>query len=466
MDAAAKIVNSKTNLRPMLRLALPVVIEQLMIMMVTWTDHYLTAQYLETPHLAAINLMAYVLWVLPSIFAAIGVGATALVSRFFGAGEYEKAKFVTNQAITIALMLLTVITTVAWMYPRELIDIMQLPPAATDAGAQYFKIIIPVFPFAIMHMIGNACLRGAGDIMSGFITMAIVNVINVGCSLGLVTGWGPFPEMGWEGIAIGTAIGYAIGGSIIMAYLIRGRFHLKLHFSKMKPNLKMISRILKIGIPGGIDMLMVVSFQMWFLSIVNSMGNVAAAAHGTAIRIEALAYLPGHAFGMAATTMVGQFLGAGIPARASKSTWLACLWGGSVMTLAGLIFFFSADSITNIFAGEKTAEAVGLAAPLIRIVSVSMPSLAIVIIMTGALRGAGDTIFPLIFSFIGLLFIRIPLAYYLCWDQISIPFTDIVITGRNMGVEGAWYAMVADIVLRSFLILGRFQHGGWKHIQV
>ena len=150
MDAAANIiVNSKTNMRPMLRLALPVVIEQLMIMMVTWTDHYLTAQHLETPHLAAINLMAYVLWVLPSIFAAIGVGATALVSRFFGAGEYNKAKYVTNQAITLALILLTVITTVAWMYPRELIDIMQLPPAATDAGAQYFKIIIPVFPFAI-----------------------------------------------------------------------------------------------------------------------------------------------------------------------------------------------------------------------------------------------------------------------------------------------------------------------------
>ena len=226
--------------------------------------------------------MAYVLWVLPSIFGAIGVGATALVSRFFGAGEYEKAKLVTNQAITIALMLLTVITTIAWIYPRELIDIMQLPPEASDAGAQYFRIIIPVFPFAIMHMIGNACLRGAGDIMSGFITMAIVNIVNVVCSLCLVTGWGPFPEMGWEGIAIGTAIGYAIGGSIIMSYLIRGRYQLKLQLDKMKPKLTIISRLLTIGIPGGIDMLMVVSFQMWFLSIVNSMGNIAAAAHGTA----------------------------------------------------------------------------------------------------------------------------------------------------------------------------------------
>ena len=107
------------------------------------------------------------------------------------------------------------------------------------------------------------------------------------------------------------------------------------------------------------------------------------------------------------------------------------------MSLAGLIFFFSADAITGIFAGEKTAEAVGMAAPLIRIVSISMPSLAIVIVMTGALRGAGDTIFPLLFSFVGLLFVRIPLAYYLCWDQISLPFSDVVIGGYGMGVQGA-----------------------------
>ena len=136
------------------------------------------------------------------------------------------------------------------------------------------------------------------------------------------------------------------------------------------------------------------------------------------------------------------------------------------MSLAGIIFYFTADSITGIFAGEKTAEAVGMAAPLIRIVSVSMPSLALVIIMTGALRGAGDTIFPLIFSFIGLLFVRIPLAYYLCWEEISLPLSDIVIQGKGLGVQGAWYAMVVDIVLRSLMVLGRFLQGGWKHIKV
>ena len=450
----------------MLWLAIPVVIEQLLVILVTWTDHWLTAKYLHTHHLAAINLMAYVLWVIPCIFGVIGVGATALISRYFGRKNYEDAKYATNQAITLALSLLTVITTVAWFFSEPLIAMMQLPPVATQAANTYFKIVIPGIPFAMLHMIGNACLRGAGDIMSGFITMFIVNIINNILSLGLVTGYGPFPELGWEGIAYGTAIGYMVGGSIIMGFLIKGRFQLKLHRSLMKPDFKIIWRILRIGIPGGIDMICMVCFQMWFLAIVNHLGTLPAAAHGTAIRIEALAYLPGYAFSVAATTMVGQFLGAGRPDRAKQTIWLACGLGGTLMIAAGTAFFFAADTLTGWFAGENTKAAVSMAAPLIRIVAVSMPSLAIVIIMTGALRGAGDTLWPLLFSIIGLLGIRIPIAYYLCWEEIHIPLTNLVVTGMNLGVIGAWYAMVADIVVRSMMVFARFLHGGWKTIRV
>jgi Na+-driven multidrug efflux pump len=89
-----------------------------------------------------------------------------------------------------------------------------------------------------------------------------------------------------------------------------------------------------------------------------------------------------------------------------------------------------------------------------------------VIIMTGALRGAGDTLWPLLFSIIGLLGIRIPIAYFLCWEEIHIPLTDLVVTGMNLGVIGAWYAMVADIVVRSMMVFARFLHGGWQTIRV
>jgi putative MATE family efflux protein len=272
--------------------------------------------------------------------------------------------------------------------------------------------------------------------------------------------------LGWDGIAYGTACGYMVGGTIIIGFLVNGRYHLKLRLSKMKPDWDVLSRLLKIGVPGGIDMMCMVMFQIWFLAIINSLGSVQAAAHGTAIRIEAMAYLPGHAFSIAATTLVGQFLGANRPDRATRSILLACLWGGILMMGAGTAFYFGAEILTGLFIGDNTREAVTLAAPLIRIVAISMPALAIVIIMTGSLRGAGDTKWPLLFSIIGLLGIRIPLAYYLCWETINIPFTDIVLEGMNLGVRGAWYAMVVDIFIRSIMVFARFLHGGWKTIRV
>ena len=204
----------------------------------------------------------------------------------------------------------------------------------------------------------------------------------------------------------------------------------------------MLKRILRIGVPGGIDMVCVVFFQMWFLTIINSLGTVQAAAHATALRIESLAYLPGHAFSVAATTLVGQFLGAKKPKEAERSALLASGVGGGFMSLVGILFFFAAVPLTGFFAGEHTGEAVALSAPLIQIVSVAMPALAVVIILTGSLRGAGDTKWPLIFSMIGLVVIRI------------------------LGVIGAWYAMVVDIIIRSLLVGGRFLHGGWKHVKV
>ena len=104
--------------------------------------------------------------------------------------------------------------------------------------------------------------------------------------------------------------------------------------------------------------------------------------------------------------------------------------------------------------------------PLLQLVAISMPSLALVLILNGALRGAGDTRVPMIFTIIGLVGIRLPLAYYLAWDDLEIPWLDLQIQGKGMGLIGAWYAMIADVVLRSLLVAGRFWQGRWREIKV
>jgi Na+-driven multidrug efflux pump len=104
--------------------------------------------------------------------------------------------------------------------------------------------------------------------------------------------------------------------------------------------------------------------------------------------------------------------------------------------------------------------------PLLKIVAFAQPSLALSMILTGALRGAGDTRWPLAFTFLGFLGVRIPLAYFLAWDSVPLPIVHFVLNGYGLGVIGAWYAMTADVIVRSLLVLTRFLHGGWKRVRV
>ena len=451
----------------MLWLALPVLAEELLNMLVGYADWWLTGHFLEgTQYQAAMALMAYILWLLPSLFAAVAIGATAMTSRFVGAGDAKAANRVTNQAVIAGIALAVVATVCAFFLGSTFVTMLQLEGEAAALATRYLMILVPVMPAIMIEQVGIACLRGAGDTVSGLVVKTIVNIINVALSFALVIGLGPFPELGWVGLAIGTACGHGMGGLIVLGLLLFGRAGLRLETRLLRPDRDLIRRLMRIGLPGGADVLAVLSCHLWYAAIINSLGTLQAAAHGLGVMIESMAYLPGSAFSVAAATMAGQYLGAGDSPKAVHSVLTACLVGMAVMSAAGLVFYFGADQLTGFFLRDDQRETAERTAALLRVVAFSMPSLALVMILTGALRGAGDTRWPLLFTFIGLLGIRIPGAYLLAWDEIQLPLVDVTIQCFNLSVIGAWYAMVVDTVVRSVLVVYRFWHGGWKGLRV
>jgi Na+-driven multidrug efflux pump len=274
------------------------------------------------------------------------------------------------------------------------------------------------------------------------------------------------PKLGWDGLAIGTACGYVVGATIIMTVLVRGRAGLRWRLKLMRFDGGLIRRLLRIGLPGGADMTSVLFCNLWYVRIIYALATADAAAHGVGVRIESLAYLPGAAFAVAATTLAGQFLGGGEPRRAVRSVLLALLVGGGIMTAVAAMFFVGADPLVHFFLGDDKPHVAKLAAQLMRVVAFSTPALAVSMILTGALRGAGDTRWPLAVTLVGFLGVRIPLAYYLAWDEISLPLLDAVIPGMGLGVVGAWYAMLVETLLRALMISLRFWHGGWQRVRV
>jgi len=461
------LLESPGTLRPILKLAAPVLAEELLNMLVGYTDWWLTGHFLQgPPYKAAMGLMAYVLWMIPSLFSGIAIGATAMISRAIGAGDLMLARRVMHQAFLVgAVVGIAATGLVAWG-GSEFLAIMQLSPEATPLAQRYLTILIPIVPAIMIEQVAIACLRGAGDTVTGLVAKIIVNGVNVVLSTVLVIGWGPFPNLGWEGLAIGTAVGHAIGAVVLLIALAVGRAGLHLQISDLRPDFKLMRRLGRIGMPGGCDVLAVLGCHLMYVAVVNSLGTVASASHGLGLQIESLAYLSGAAFHVAAATMTGQLLGAHDKHRAAQAIRTACILAEVLMCGAGLVFFVAGESLAGFFSGAHDPETTAGAAMYLRIVAISMPALAMLQVLTGALRGAGDTVVPLAINFAGLLLIRVPGACFCAFEQVPIPGTSWIVPGLGFGVAGAWWAMVADVWIRSLLALGRFFHGGWNRVRV
>lgn len=454
-------------------LSLPVLAQQGLSFVVLLSDRYLAGHLPVTTQQAAVQAAQttahYLAWFISCYNVLVTVGSTALVVRCIGGGDRKLAIEVTHQALLLAVFLGLLAT--AWAFlggVRWMVELLNLQGAAADYATDYSLMLFGLLVFQAIEVAGIACLVGAGDTRTGLWVMAGVAVINVPLAWCFGWGLGPFPNLGFVGIATGTALSHVLGGLAVLSVLIRGRFGLHLQPGLFWPRFDLLYRLLRISVPAGFDSLSVVAGQFWFLGIVNQLGDEAASAHGIALVWEGLGYLSGAAFGTAAMTLVGQNLGAKRPAHAARAGWRAFALACLVMSLMGAIFYTLAWPMLGLFSAQPPIIRAGVEA--LRIVAFAMPPLASAIVFTNALRGAGDTRVPILFTWVGFFIVRIPLAYYFSLDDFSLtvnlyplvaweigPFT-----GQGRGLPGCWLAMFADLLVRGIFFLARFAHGKWK----
>jgi len=460
-----QITGQTSLVRAMGRLAIPNLAEEFLMLAVSWTDWYLAGHWIGTDaSKAAMGLLGYLMWLLPNCFVAVSIGALALIARHVGAGNRSGAEQVARQSLLAGLGLAGVLTVAGYFWGASLISVMQLRGEAAELATTYFAILVPVIPLIMLEKVGTACLHGSGDTVTGFVARCFVATINLLASYSLMTGSFGLPELGWTGLAWGTAIGHSTGAILIASVLISRRSGLWRSRTGWRVQWPVIRRIFNIGLPAEFDVMALLGGQFVFLAMINSLGTAAAAAHSLAIQIEACAYLPGSAFQVASATMTGQLLGAGDRVRARRAGLVCLLFGGMVICLAGVAIFLFGEHLGILFVGPNEPATTKKAAELLRIVSFAMPCLATVMILSGALRGAGDTRLPFLYTMIGLVGVRLPLTLYLCFQNpLAMLAPEFAIHGLALGVAGGWYAMVTDLGVRSILFTHRFLRGNWVH---
>ena len=447
----------------LLRLAWPALLQQYTFFLIQQYDQFLARNFSEE-HQAALTTANYLYWFTSSYSVIVSAGATALVGRCYGAKDFPLANRATGQALVLAVFFGALATVIAFIGLSTLMDAIRLQNNSPQIAAEYLYPLAAILVLQMLETAGIACLVGAGDTKTGLAVLVGVALVNVPVAWALSGGGGPALDFGFTGIAMGTAAAHSLGGLTILGLLLRGRSGLKLNFALLVPDPEILRRLLRVSIPAAVDSLSIACCQLWFLSIVNHLGTVPAAAHGIALRWEALGYLAGAAFGAAASSTVSQSLGQKRPALAERFGWSAFALGGGLMTAMGLVFYLLAGPMCELYSPGKP-QVTELAVTALRTIAFAMPAVAAWIIFTAALRAAGDTRVLALFSWTGFLGVRIPLALWLSRDAVDLGSLGSV-PGMGWGLLGAWTAMVSDLYFRGALFVWRWSSGRWKSARV
>lgn len=450
--------------RQVLHLAWPALGQQALLLCVGLWDRYLAGANVpadpsqHVAYQAAQSNASYFVWFLSSYSVLVSVGSTALIARFTGAGDRPLVQRTLHQSILLAAFLGIVGGVAGLLFSGPIIHLVGLRGDTAAFTVAFLRPLFIMLVFQVVELAGIACLIGAGDTRTGLVITGGVAMLNIPFAWLMFHGIGPIPGFGFVGIAMGTAFSHFVGGCAVLALLVNGRFGLQLQWRQLRPDFHLLYRLLRVSVPAAFDSFSVIVGQFVYLAIVNRLGNDAIGAHGLAIQWEALGYLSAQAFGVSAITLVGQYLGAGRPREAARSGWTALAIGGAFVCIMGVVFFVLAPQMFRLFCpNEHQRGIVEAGVPVLRLVAFAMPGVACTIIFTAALRGAGDTRWPVLFTWIGFLIVRIPLAVLLTSD---------IVPEWNLGLIGAWVAMFADLYVRGFLFVIRFASGRWKTIKV
>ena len=429
------------------RLSIPAILAQVSNIIMQYIDAGMVGQ-LGADDSAAIGLVSAWTWLCYGLCVAASVGFTVRIAHRIGAKEDRAARNIVKTGLicTVGLSLLLLAAGAAlsaflpaWMGGEE---------AIRPAAASYFLVFALSLPFVQLNMSVSGMLECSGNMkLPGFlqIVMCVLDVVfnfllifpsrTVNLFGAEFSVWGA--GRGATGAALGTALSEAVISLFMLWYLLFRDKKLRLHRGEgITFSLAELRETLRIAAPAALERVITGTAYIAFTRIVSPLGTIAVAANSFSITAESLCYEPGFGISMAATTVIGQSLGArryDLTKRLGRmSVWL----GVAVMTVSGVLLYLFAPQLIGLLSPDESIRELGAA--VLRIEAFAEPLFAASIVSTGVFRGAGDTVVPSVLSFVSMWLVRIPLAY-----ALSLSF----------GLRGVWTAMCIELCLRGVLFI-------------
>ena len=444
-----------------LLLAWPTVIEQILQTAVNYVDTAMVGS-IGTTATAAIGVCTSTIWFIMGVMNAPAIGFSVMVARRIGENRPEEAREIIRQAIlSIVVVGLSLTALVELIVAPNLPYWMGADPEVIPHAITYFRIIGGGYLFNTALVTCSSILRCMGDTKTPLKFNLMTNIINVCGNFLLIyparelTVFGAtftMPGAGWGVAGAATATVCATAFSAINLTLVLFKKKNPLHVSlkeSYQPDILLIRQALMLGIPSFFERSIISLGQIVSTAMITGLGTAAMAAHQLANTGESLCYMPIFGFTTAATTLVAQNLGAGDKERAFQQGALCNWMAVGVMCCTSAVMFIFAPNIIDFFSNDPTV--IQLGAAMLRIEAFAEPFFAIASVVSGVLRGAGDTKWPFYISLAGMWLLRVPVAF-------------VLINGFGWGLHAVWTGMALDLGVRGLLSLWRLYKKGWLHV--
>ncbi len=398
----------RTLRRRVLDMAGPVIGENFLETFMSVVDTLMVGK-LGAAAIAGVGSALQIMFFIIAALGALAVGSAVLVAQAFGAKRLDQANHLARQSLVWSVIFAIPLVLIGVLFVEPIIGVFGMEAEPSQIGGDYLRITLVTSAILTTSLIGGGILRGIGDSRSPMIVRAIANLLNIVLTYGLIFGQLGLPEIGVMGSAWGTFYARLVGLILLLIIMWRGRHGLSLKGSNAWwPEFKTARKLLQIGLPAAVEQLLISCAFLVFTIIIASLGTATLAGHRLALIAMSLSFMPGMGFGLAATSLVGQSIGAQRPEEASIIARISTMWAVWWMGIMGVGMFLFPAFILQWFTTDREVIASGGGA--LRMIALVQPFWGIFMVQSGALRGLGDTQFPMWSNTIGM-WLNVSIAY-------------------------------------------------------
>ncbi|HJL00057.1 MAG TPA: MATE family efflux transporter [Polyangiaceae bacterium LLY-WYZ-15_(1-7)] len=431
------------------RLAGPAIAQQLLHTLVFLVDRVVLGHH-RAESLASMQISAPVVWSTTTILGAFTVGSVALVGRRVGAGDRAGAAAALRASLAAAL----VFGLVAFLGgAAALPGLLRLFPEAGAAvhaeASAYLGVALASMPLLLVSLASAVCLQASGDTRTPFRVAALGNLLNALLTYGLVFGVGGLPPLGARGAALGSAAAMGLQAVLLVALL--GRRGDGLSWRGRGGEGEAWRRMARVAAASLGERVVQQTGFMGFVAMIGALGGVAMAANQALISIESVVFLSADGFGIAAASVAAQRLGAKRPDEAARSVRAALFMAAVALSGVGLVFLLVPEWLLGVFSDDRAIVAAGV--PCLAVAAVAAPIMGGAVVLSQALRGAGDTRTALGATFLGGLVVRLSATWGFAF-------------GLELGLVGVWLGSTLDWAVRLVLLGVAFRRGRWRTLEV